>query len=83
MIEPSTHADATGGDATRADVSRLVLDFMQMEEFAKDPFVVAEAEGIRLSTTDGREYIDGLAGVFTVSLGHGNRGDHRRRSPRS
>src|SRR5215216_4644361 len=24
-------------------------------------------------TADGREYIDGLAGVFTVSLGHGNR----------
>ena len=58
----------------RDDVMRLVLDFMQMEEFAKDPFVVQEAEGIRLKATDGREYIDGLAGVFTVSLGHGNRG---------
>ena len=57
----------------RADVMRLVLDFMQMEEFAKDPFVISEAEGIRLKSTDGREYIDGLAGVFTVSLGHGNR----------
>src|SRR3954447_12758944 len=57
----------------RADVMRLVLDFMQMEEFANDPFVVSEANGIRVKTTDGREYIDGLAGVFTVSLGHGNR----------
>lgn len=57
----------------KADVMRLVLDFMQMEEFAKDPFVVSEADGIRLKATDGREYIDGLAGVFTVSLGHGNR----------
>jgi adenosylmethionine-8-amino-7-oxononanoate aminotransferase len=55
------------------DVMRLVLDFMQMEEFAKDPFVIQEADGIRLRATDGREYIDGLAGVFTVSLGHGNR----------
>jgi adenosylmethionine-8-amino-7-oxononanoate aminotransferase len=67
MIEPPSLADTT-----RADVTRLVLDFMQMEEFAKDPFVVAEADGIRLRTTDGREFIDGLAGVFTVSLGHGN-----------
>ena len=58
----------------KADVMRLVLDFMQMEEFAKDPFVISEAEGIRLTTPDGREFIDGLAGVFTVSLGHGNRG---------
>jgi adenosylmethionine-8-amino-7-oxononanoate aminotransferase len=57
----------------RSDVLRLVLDFMQMEEFAKDPFVIQEADGIRLRATDGREYIDGLAGVFTVSLGHGNR----------
>lgn len=56
----------------RTDVMRLVLDFMQMEEFAKDPFVIQEASGIRLRSTDGREYIDGLAGVFTVSLGHGN-----------
>lgn len=55
------------------DVMRLVLDFMQMEEFGKDPFIMKEANGIRLTTTDGRQYIDGLAGVFTVSLGHGNR----------
>ena len=59
--------------AEKQDVMRLVLDFMQMEEFAKDPFVVQEADGIRLRATDGREYIDGLAGVFTVSLGHGNK----------
>ncbi len=55
------------------DVSRLVLDFMQMQEFARDPFVIAEGDGIRVRTTDGRELIDGLSGVFTVSLGHGNR----------
>lgn len=55
------------------DVSRLVLDFMQMQEFARDPFVIAEGDGIRVRTTDGREFIDGLSGVFTVSLGHGNR----------
>ena len=61
-------------DATQSyDVSGLVLDFMQMEEFARDPFIVAEADGIRIRDVDGREYIDGLAGVFTVSLGHGNR----------
>src|SRR6266536_701228 len=65
--------DSPATPPAHADVTRLVLDFMQMEEFAKDPFVVAEAAGIRLRTTDGREFIDGLAGVFTVSLGHGNR----------
>lgn len=57
----------------RDDVMRLVLDFMQMEEFARAPLVIGEADGVRLKTTDGKELIDGLAGVFTVSLGHGNR----------
>src|SRR3954452_3451635 len=70
MTEPA--ADPTPAQPSHADITRLVLDFMQMEEFARDPFVVAEAEGIRLKTTDGRTFIDGLAGVFTVSLGHGN-----------
>src|SRR4051812_3139959 len=70
MVDSPSRPDAA---ASTPDVSHLVLDFMQMEEFAKDPFVVAEAEGIRLRTTDGREFIDGLAGVFTVSLGHGNK----------
>ncbi len=57
----------------RADVMRLVLDFMQMEEFAKAPLVVSEGDGVRVKTTEGQVLIDGLAGVFTVSLGHGNR----------
>jgi beta-alanine--pyruvate transaminase len=50
----------------------VVLDFMQMQEFAKDPFIITEGEGIRLRDATGREYIDGLSGVFVASLGHGN-----------
>jgi adenosylmethionine-8-amino-7-oxononanoate aminotransferase len=64
---------ASSTPSTSHGVDSLVLDFMQMEEFARDPFIIAEAEGIRIRDTNGREYIDGLAGVFTVSLGHGNR----------
>jgi len=51
----------------------LFLDFMQMQEFAKEPMVFVEGHGSRLRTADGREFIDGLSGVFTTSLGHGNR----------
>jgi adenosylmethionine-8-amino-7-oxononanoate aminotransferase len=64
---------ASSTPSTSHGVESLVLDFMQMEEFARDPFIIAEADGIRVRDTNGREYIDGLAGVFTVSLGHGNR----------
>jgi adenosylmethionine-8-amino-7-oxononanoate aminotransferase len=55
------------------DVSRLIVDFMQMQEFAEHPFIVEGGQGIRLRMTDGRDVIDGLSGVFTSSLGHGNR----------
>ena len=33
---------------------------------------MVEGSGIRLTDHEGRSYIDGLSGVFAVSLGHGN-----------
>ncbi|HLW58838.1 MAG TPA: aspartate aminotransferase family protein [bacterium] len=60
-----------GMDATQT-IPHIFLDFMQMREFAKDPLVFAGGEGIRLTDTAGRRYIDGLSGVFVCSLGHGN-----------
>ncbi len=53
-------------------IPNLFLDFMQMREFAKDPLVFVGGEGIRLTDTTGRRFIDGLSGVFVASLGHGN-----------
>src|SRR5437667_7319895 len=40
---------------------------------AKNPFVWLEGEGSRLRAADGREYIDGLAGLWNVTLGHGRK----------
>ncbi|MGH7120321.1 MAG: aspartate aminotransferase family protein [Acetobacteraceae bacterium] len=54
-------------------IPSLFLDFMQMQEFAKAPMVFVAGDGVHLKTDDGREFIDGLSGVFTTSLGHGNR----------
>ncbi len=54
-------------------IERVLIDFTQMSEFARDPLVLAEGEGIRLKDVDGRTYIDGLSGVFVSNLGHGNR----------
>lgn len=51
----------------------LIVDFLQMQEFLKDPFVVSRGKGIHLWDVNGAQYIDGLSGVFTASLGHGNR----------
>jgi adenosylmethionine-8-amino-7-oxononanoate aminotransferase len=53
-------------------IPSLFLDFMQMQEFAKAPLVFEKGQGTRLVTVDGRQFIDGLSGVFVTSLGHGN-----------
>jgi len=53
-------------------IPSLFLDFMQMQQFAKNPLVITEGHGIRLKDAEGRSYIDGLSGVFVASLGHGN-----------
>jgi adenosylmethionine-8-amino-7-oxononanoate aminotransferase len=40
---------------------------------AKSPFVWVKGEGSMLRAADGREYIDGLAGLWNVTLGHGRK----------
>jgi len=50
----------------------LMVDFTQMKAFAEDPLVLEHGEGIRVTDDRGRTYIDGLSGVFTSNLGHGN-----------
>ena len=51
-------------------VSHTMVDFNQMKTFVKDPLVLTEGHGIRVTDSSGKSYIDGLAGVFAVSLGH-------------
>ena len=53
-------------------IPSLFLDFMQMQQFAKNPLVFTEGKGIHLVDAEGKTYIDGLSGVFVTSLGHGN-----------
>ncbi len=67
---------ATSPDPTPAqlrDLSKqLMVDFMPMATFSEDPFVLVEGEGIRVRDSNGRWYIDGMAGVFVSAFGHGN-----------
>jgi adenosylmethionine-8-amino-7-oxononanoate aminotransferase len=56
----------------RAPVSRVMVDFQQMKAFSEHPFIVERGEGIYLYDAHGKRYLDGLAGVFVVSVGHGN-----------
>lgn len=53
-------------------IARVMVDFQQMKEFVEQPFVIDRAHDIYLYDDQGKEYIDGLAGVFVVSVGHAN-----------
>ena len=56
----------------RAAARHVMVDFNQMQTFTENPLIMVEGNGIRLTDHEGRTYIDGLSGVFAVSLGHGN-----------
>ena len=36
------------------------------------PLIIESGHGVWLRTVDGKEYIDGLAGLWNVLVGHGN-----------
>lgn len=54
-------------------LARQILDFRQMQAFAEDPFVIVEGEGLNVTDHHGKQYLDGLSGVFVNSVGHRNR----------
>ncbi len=58
--------------ATEEHLRHIMLDYRQMAEFVKEPLLVARAEGIRFWDVHGKEYLDGLAGVYVVNAGYGN-----------
>jgi adenosylmethionine-8-amino-7-oxononanoate aminotransferase len=45
----------------------------QMAEWSKQPFLMAKAEGVHYWDVHGKHYWDALSGIYTVSLGHGNK----------
>lgn len=57
----------------RMDAKRVLLDLKQMKDFCKNPLIIERAEGIYLYDIDGRRYIDGISGIYTVNAGHGNK----------
>jgi len=50
----------------------IILDFRQMKEFVQYPLIMVSGDGIRYKDIDGKEYIDGLSGVYVVNVGHNN-----------
>ena len=51
-------------------IAHTFIDFTQTREFLKRPLVISRADRISYWDTQGREFLDGLSGVYAVSLGH-------------
>ena len=45
----------------------------QMAEWSKSPLLMARAESVFYWDVHGKRYLDALSGIYTVSVGHGNR----------
>ncbi len=82
MLSEETRAPEWAiGDFAQDDLARyvspemlrhIVLDFQQMKRFVDDPLVMARAEGIWYWDVNGKRYLDGISGIFTVNVGHAN-----------
>src|SRR5262245_27345945 len=55
-----------------ADYAHLVHPLFHPAD-QKDPFVWVKGEGAILQSADGKQYIDGLSGLWNVSLGQGRK----------
>lgn len=51
-------------------LKRTFLDYQQTSEFIKNPLIIDRAEGLTYWDIDGKEYFDGIGGIFVASLGH-------------
>lgn len=57
------------------DRASVLHPFTQLKDFASgrmgDPTIVETGKGIRIRDSNGREYLDGFAGLYCVNIGYG------------
>jgi adenosylmethionine-8-amino-7-oxononanoate aminotransferase len=63
---------ATDENTLIGDSLHLFAARAHEEAAQRDPIIVREAKGITVTDLDGREYLDGLSGIWVVNIGHGN-----------
>ncbi|MBI3456919.1 MAG: aspartate aminotransferase family protein [Candidatus Rokubacteria bacterium] len=63
-------ATVNAADLIKDDQSHLIHPLHHASE-AAEPLVVVEGRGVVIRDIQGREYIDGLSGLWNVSVGHG------------
>jgi beta-alanine--pyruvate transaminase len=62
-----------GPAPSRAELDAFWMPFTANRQFKANPRLVARAEGMYYWTPDGRQVLDGVAGLWCVNAGHGRR----------
>ena len=57
----------------QGDLDAFWMPFTANRQFKANPRLLARAEGMYYWTADGREILDGVAGLWCVNAGHGRR----------
>ncbi len=52
------------------DLAHLWHPYTQMAEYTSDALLIVRAAGTRVWDSDGKEYLDGMSGLWNVNLGH-------------
>jgi adenosylmethionine-8-amino-7-oxononanoate aminotransferase len=53
-------------------LKRTFLDYQHNADFADNPLIVERASGMQYWDVEGKRYLDGIAGVYAATLGHGH-----------
>ena len=59
-------------EALRRDSRCLIGAAVSKEAIPTDLTIIKSARGITVADIDGRDYLDGLSGIWVVNIGHGN-----------
>jgi beta-alanine--pyruvate transaminase len=73
-LDPKTAAEATQAAETAAatgSMDAFWMPFTANRQFKKAPRLLARAQGMQYWTPEGREVLDGIAGLWCVNAGHG------------
>ncbi len=57
-------------DRQRNLLRRTFVDYQPTAGFLENPLIVSRADGLYYWDTDGKQYFDGIGGIFVAALGH-------------
>lgn len=74
MSSPSTFPDLISYAQTKEEpFLRQIFVRDQMKEWSKNPLIMTRADGVHYFDTEDKRYLDGISGIYVVSVGHNNR----------